>query len=117
MNYLIAIISGLAFGSVVAVLKHLLVWRPYAAGRADNLATRSIISSAVNVGALLVVFFMRDIWPYSFAVTLLAVAVGLSTAGKLTAQASAKKMQHTAVAVPPLSHEEQGPFREGDFRE
>lgn len=82
MDYVIAIISGLLLGSLVAAAKHLLIWRPFALGRSNRVYWRLALSSALNVLTLLLVFLVRNIWPYSFYFTIAATAVALATVGR-----------------------------------
>lgn len=91
MEYAIALVCGLLFGALVAWAKHFFIWRPYAQERADGIYWRMAASSAVNVLALLLVFLVRNIWPYSFSTTIIATAVGLTAIARVLAQSIQKR--------------------------
>ena len=97
MTYIIGALTGLAFGALIGFLKYLLLWRPLVMDKraltAGRLTTAQAISMAVSVAVLLVIFFLRHLWPYSFEATLIAAAVALSLMGRLSPLRDAKKIE------------------------
>jgi|GEM_PF-2367589 len=93
VDYTIAIISGLLFGALVALAKHIIIWRPYAQGRVNRIYGRMAVSSGVNVLALLLVVVLRNRWPYSFTATIAAAALSLSLMSRLLSQIIAKNSE------------------------
>ena len=93
MTYLIAAIVGLAYGLIVAILKYIFLWKKlvdpkyYEAVKENQLIARMVISFVTNVVALLLVFFLRNVIPFNFAVTAIATALGLSGGGKIFSMA------------------------------
>jgi len=87
LDYVIAAVAGLAFGALCAWLKYIFIWRPFVLGKkeftAKNLTVPQIISMALNVVILLTVYFLRNVWPYSFEITIICTAVSLSITGRL----------------------------------
>jgi len=100
VGYAISLISGLLFGVLVAWLKHVFIWRPFVLGRSPNGYWRMIASSAVNVFTLLLVYLLRNIWPYSFEFTILAAALGLAVGGRLIAWLVDKKGRRAQADTP-----------------
>ena len=96
MDYVIAAVAGLAFGDLCAWLKYIFIWRPFVLGRkeftAQKLTVPQIISMAINVVVLLAVYFLRNIWPYSFEITIVCTAVALSITGRLYQMHDYKKI-------------------------
>lgn len=88
MDYLFAALGGGAFGAIVGLAKYLFLWAPVINGKKqltqEAITAKLIIQNFLNVAALLIVYFLRNIWPYSFFVTILATAIALSIMSRLT---------------------------------
>lgn len=97
MDYLIALLAGCTYGAAVGGLKYLILWRPLAHQKRQftdrNIMIAQIISIMVSVIVLLSVFFLRDFWPYSFELTILGAAIGLSIMGRLSPLRDIKKIE------------------------
>ena len=95
MEYVIAGVAGLAYGALCSLLKYLFIWRPFVLGKVEfttkSLTIRQIFSMAANVIILLSVYFLRNVWPYSFEVTIICTAVALSVTSKLYQCIDSKK--------------------------
>lgn len=97
MEYVIAGLAGLAYGALCGALKYLFLWRPLLTGRramtTKTIYTAQSISMSVNVIILLAVYFLRNLWPYSFEVTIVAAAIALSLMGRLSPLRDMRKME------------------------
>lgn len=86
--YIISIAAGVIYGIVVGLLKYTLLWRKMLKASAESsfktsaVTTRMIISYIVNIAALLLVYFIRNILPTDFTFTIIAAAIGISISGK-----------------------------------
>jgi len=97
MTYVIAAAGGLLLGALMGLLKYVLLWKPIILGKrgvtSKNIAITQIISMLINVGTLLAVYFLRNVWPYSFEVTIVSVAVALALTTKLSPFHGKKQME------------------------
>lgn len=90
MEYVLAALAGLAYGALIGVGKHLILWHRLLKSPDDfkitmvSIYTRMGISFVINAATLFVVFLLRDYLPFDFVVALLAAGIGLSLAGKLS---------------------------------
>ena len=100
MDYLIAILAGCAYGTAAGALKYLFLWRPFINERRKftnrNIMVSQTISIIVSVIVLLSVFFLRHLWPYSFELTILGSAIGLSIMSRLSPLRDIKKLETAA---------------------
>lgn len=91
MTYALGGVAGLILGLVIGYLKNLLLWKKYFrsenapdadAGRVGDLYMRSMISFAVNVGAMALAFFTRELLPFDGIAYLVGTAAGLVVMNK-----------------------------------
>ncbi len=108
MNYLFAALSGLAFGLVLSLLKYLLLWRPYLKAKTDRIYLIMMLSSLINVAALFSIFLIRDILPFSYWLTLIALAFALNFGGKFLAKQAADKSTNTTAQINQIQGEDHG---------
>ncbi len=98
MDFLIAAVAGLAYGALWGLLKYLILWRPIFTGKkeltAKTLYPTQIISTFISIVVLLLIFFLRKLWPYSFEVTLICAAISLSISSKLPSLHNARKIKN-----------------------
>lgn len=96
MDFLIGGIIGLVYGALFALLKHIILWRPLLNGKKEftqnRLLAAQLISLLANVLALLIVFLMRNILPYSFSVVLITTAFALIITSRLLTMQDNKKL-------------------------
>ena len=97
MEYLIAMLAGTALGVIIGAVKYLILWRPLMKNKrkfsAKTITITQAISIVISVLVLLAVFFLRDLWPYSFELTLLFTALSLSLMGRLSPLKDMRKME------------------------
>jgi len=88
VEYFFAALGGGLFGIIVGYVKYLLLWSPVVNGKVQltqkSIYTRLIIQSFINIATLLTVYLVRNIWPFSFVVTIFATAIALSLMSKFT---------------------------------
>ena len=88
MTYITGALAGAAFGSLVGYLKYIVLWKKILGSDKsidmNALYRHIIISGSINAAALFAVFLLRNIIPCDFTATIIAAAVALSIAGKLT---------------------------------
>ncbi len=108
MNYLFAALSGLAFGLILSLLKYLLLWRPYLKAKTNRIYLIMMLSSLINVAALLSIFLIRDILPFSYWLTLISLALALNFGGKFLAKQAATKNPETITAINQIQGEDHG---------
>lgn len=99
MTYVIGAVAGVAFGALVAFLKNIFIWKKYGEfdaskgedpARASEIYARSMVSFAVNVATLLVVFLLRDKLPFSFVACIIGTAAALATLNRIFARRQVK---------------------------
>ena len=93
--YIIAGISGIAYGVIWGLIKYFFLWHPLILGKREfnskNLMLSQIISMIANIIALLSIYFLRSIWPYSFEVTIIGAAVALALISRISPLQAIKK--------------------------
>ena len=86
-TYAAGALAGLVYGFLVGFIKYVCLWKSTIKSdkkiTSGNLYARMVISWIANFAALLLVFLLRNLLPFSFAAVLLAAAVGLSLSGKM----------------------------------
>ncbi len=99
MDYAIAGLAGLSYGALIGVIKYLLLWKPLLLGTKElnnnRLLIAQMVSMIVNAAVLFSVFLLREIWPYSFTVTLIATALGLVLARRITTLYKSKHVDNS----------------------
>lgn len=94
MTYVIGILTGLIFGSIIGQLKNSLIWQRYMKQIAEGAVTeenfsgiylRSGISLVVNIATLGIAFLLYDIVPFSGVAFLIGTAVALTIMNKVLA--------------------------------
>ena len=99
MTYVIGALVGAAFGALVAFLKNIFIWKKYGEfdpsdggdpAKASDIYIRSMVSFAVNVATLLVVFLLRDKMPFSFVACIIGTAAALATLNRIFARRQIK---------------------------
>ena len=92
MTYVFGAIAGLIVGGLAGYLKNRFLWQKYMAdssssdaeaGQVGGIYARSMISSAVNIVTLVLVFLVRDIVPFSETAFLIGTAAGLVAMNKV----------------------------------
>lgn len=90
LTYVFGSIAGLIIGGLAGYLKNRFLWRKYTAessssdpGQVGGIYARSMISSAVNIATLALVFLVRDIVPFSETAFLIGTAAGLVAMNKV----------------------------------
>ncbi|GEM_PF-1043059 len=88
MDYFFAALGGGAFGAIVGLAKYLFLWAPEINGKKqftqESVTAKLIIQNFINVATLLTVYFLRNIWPYPFLITIFATAIALSLMSRFT---------------------------------
>lgn len=99
MDYIIAGLAGIAYGALFGALKYFFLWRPILIGsrelNAKSITIAQVISMIANLVILFALFFLRNLWPYSFEVTIIAAAVALSLMGRLSQMRDMTKMKNS----------------------
>ncbi len=94
MTYVAGAAAGLAFGALIAFLKYVFIWRKYTekdetsgdySAQASQIYIRSMVSYAVNIGALVLVFILRDRLPFDGIACLIGTAVSLGVLNRVFA--------------------------------
>lgn len=94
MTYVFGSIAGLIVGGLAGYLKNRFLWQKYmtadppsdaaeASGEAKGIYARSMISFAVNIGTLVLVFLVRDVVPFSETAFLIGTAAALVAMNKV----------------------------------
>lgn len=92
LTYVFGAIAGLIVGGLAGYLKNRFLWRRYMtgdsssdaeAGQVGGIYARSMISSAVNIVTLVLVFLVRDVVPFSETAFLIGTAAGLVAMNKV----------------------------------
>ena len=91
MEYVLGVVVGVIFGVAVGAGKYFFLWRkllnpeykPDKNETAKLLYRNMIASYIINIAALLVIFFLRNIMPFDFAATIIAAALALSLANRI----------------------------------
>ena len=95
LDIAIAIIVGFAYGGACSLLKYLFLWRPISTGKREAKSTTIypalMISLALDVVILLLVFLFRKVLPFPFVPTIIAAALGMSAGSILPALAVTTK--------------------------
>lgn len=89
MQYVLGIIAGIVYGSIIGALKYFLLWRKILknedTGRAINMSgvtTRMFIGYAVNAATLISTLLIRSLESVDFAAFAIATAAALSLSGR-----------------------------------
>ena len=99
MTYVIGAAAGIAFGALVAFLKNIFIWKKYGEfdassgvdpAQASQIYIRSMVSFAVNVGTLLIVFLLREKLPFSFVACIIGTAASLAILNRIFARRQVK---------------------------
>ena len=109
MEYVTGAVAGGIFGCLVGYLKYMFIWNKYAAaddagngdysGEAAKLYSRAFISYAVNIAALIIVFVLRNCFPFSWVACIIAVAVALSVMNRVMALKAKKATENISKEV------------------
>ena len=93
MTYVFGSIAGLIVGGLAGYLKNRFLWQKYmadssssseaGAGQAGGIYARSMISYAVNIVTLLLVFLVRNIVPFDDTAFLIGTAAALVAMNKV----------------------------------
>jgi len=87
VTYAIGALAGLIYGGLFGLVKHL--FRNSSLLKKKDAVKQVYIymavSMAINIAVLLSIYFVRNLLPWSFTAMLIAAAVSLSLAGKLSA--------------------------------
>lgn len=78
MNYVIAALVGLLWGTLAAFVNSRITLKCIAKNTASAITVMNLAHMAVDVAALAVVFLLRGLLPFSFEATLIATAAALS---------------------------------------
>jgi hypothetical protein len=107
VEYVTGAVAGAVFGCLVGYLKYMFIWNKYAAaedvasgdysGEATKLYSRAFISYGVNIGALALVFFLRELYPFSWIACIIATAIALSVMNRVMALRAKKTTQNVNV--------------------
>ena len=88
MTYITGALAGAALGSLIGFLKYIILWKKMLGSDKTLgmgvLYRHIIISGMINTVTLLAVFLLRNVLPCDFTAMIIATAVALSIAGKLT---------------------------------
>lgn len=102
MDYIIGALCGLVFGAGAGLAKYILLWQPLMRGRRPcdqrRIMTAQGVSMAVNVAALLGIFFLRPLLPFPYEAALIATAVALSLMGRFSPLRDAKILEKLSAA-------------------
>lgn len=103
MEYILGAVVGLLFGAAVAFLKGRLLWSRLMREDASQTALSGVmlgqmISFAVNVATLAIVFLLRDRLPFSWIACIVATAFALSTLNAVFAARVKKEISPSATA-------------------
>ena len=88
LTYGYGIAAGFLYGAVVGTLKYIFIWKKLISQKeANDFANTFLIigvmaSFFINIGALLLIYFIREMIPFDFAATIISAAVGLSIFGR-----------------------------------
>lgn len=93
MTYVIGAAAGLVYGGLFGLLKHWVRVGGKTQDTTKRLYIYMSVAMLINIVALLSVYFLRNIWPWSFTAMLIATAVALSITGKLSALREQKLYQ------------------------
>ena len=93
LNYVIGAVCGLAIGCAIGVLKNIFIWRGYTKEKDDGsgyanasqIYARALISYTVNILALIIVFLIRNVLPFSWVACIIALATGMAIMNIVTA--------------------------------
>lgn len=86
-HLVISSLVGFVYGTLVGLFKCLILWGKMLHPAEDQdinqnmLFSRMGIGYVINIGSLLLVFFLRHQMPFDFAPTLIAAAISLSLVG------------------------------------
>ncbi len=92
MTYVAGAIAGLVFGGLAGHLKNRLIWKKYLQQSASDAICnnemtsvygRALLSYAINVAVLVIVFLLRNIVPFNGIACLIGVAIALSVMNKM----------------------------------
>ena len=85
MDYVLGALAGIVIGAVVALVKGFAMWKKYINSDSDSpesesirLYSRMIISNFINIGLLVALFFLRDVWPFNGFACMIGAAVALT---------------------------------------
>lgn len=78
MNYLLAALVGLAWGALGAFINSRITKAAISKNTNNAIIGMNVAHFIVDIAALATVFFLRGVLPFSFEVTLIATAAGLS---------------------------------------
>lgn len=108
MTYVIGAAAGLLFGGLAGYLKNRLIWKKYLQQSAsdgmgnNDMASaygRALLSYAINVAVLVIVFLVRNIVPFDGIACLIGAAVALSIMNKVLTVQQQKIMNGTQKEV------------------
>lgn len=78
MNYAIGAVLGLIWGALAAFINSRITKKALATGTQNAVMIMNAAHMAVDIAALAIVYFLRNILPFSFEATLIATAAALS---------------------------------------
>ena len=78
MNILWGILVGLAWGAVCGLVNTLILKKAIAKNNSNTLMAANLARMTVDLLALLLVFLLRKVLPFSFEATMIGTAVALS---------------------------------------
>ena len=88
----LSVLAGLVWGGLFGMV-NILITKKIAAGSAGKLNAMSLLRTLVDLAALAVVYFVRDLLPLRFEIVLIATAVTLSLVGIVSAFRIASSMK------------------------
>ncbi len=91
MNFLWGALAGLAWGAVCGVLNILILKKSLGKNDSNLLMAANLGRMVVDLAALLLVFLLRKILPFSYEAMLVGTAVALSVASLIFAFRYGKK--------------------------
>ena len=91
MNYVWGALAGLAWGALCGVLNILILKKSLGKNDSDMLMAGNLARMVVDLAALLLVFLLRKILPFSYEAMLVATAVALSVTSLIFAFRYGKK--------------------------
>lgn len=85
MDYVLGALAGIVIGAAVALIKGFAMWKKYIESEdyspeseSVRLYSRMIISNFINIGMIVALFFLRNVWPFNGIACLIGAAVALT---------------------------------------
>ena len=100
MNVVIGAVAGLLWGALIAWLNARITRAFLTKGTANAVMTGNLIRTLTDIGALTLVFLLRNVLPFSFEAAIVATAIALGLLTVLFAFRLAKAADGTGARQP-----------------